>query len=49
VAYACDMQCGSFQVVFVSDYQIDDLYDVCCFVEGSIYIVDWDHLSITGF
>ena len=43
MAYAHDVECGSFQVVFVSDYQINDLCDVSHFIVASVYIVDWDH------
>ena len=41
-ANARDMEGGSFRVISILDYEVDDFGDVASIIEGSIYIVDRD-------
>jgi len=41
-ANAHDMEGGSFQVISILDYEVDDFSDVASIIEGPIYIVDRD-------
>jgi len=41
-ANACDMEGGSFRVISILDYEVDDFSDVASIIEGPIYIVDRD-------
>ena len=42
LADAGDMEHHPFRVVLILDYQVNDLGDMSSFVEGPIYVVDWD-------
>jgi len=41
-ANAHDMEGGSFRVISILDYEVDNFGDVASIIEGSIYIVDRD-------
>jgi len=41
-ANAHDMEGGSFRVISILDYEVDNFSDVASIIEGSIYIVDRD-------